>query len=102
MGMTRKVVVVGACRTSIGSFLGSLSDFSPGQLGAVVVREAVACARVAPDQVDEVVMGCVLDAGHGQGVARQAALWAGLPITVPVYGVNIVCGSSLKAIMLAA
>ncbi len=102
MSIDRQAVIVSACRTAIGSFLGTLSDFPPGKLGAVVVREAVTRAKVLPEQVDEVIMGCVLDAGHCQGVGRQAAIWGGLPVTTPAYGVNKLCGSGMKALILGA
>ncbi len=98
----RDVVFVSACRTAIGSYMGALSDFSPGKLGAVVVREAIQRAGIRPDQVDEVIMGNILSAGAGQGIARQAAIWGGVPVTTPAYTVNKLCGSGMKAISLAA
>jgi acetyl-CoA C-acetyltransferase len=95
-------VILSACRTAIGTFGGALKDVPAPDLGAVVVREAVRRAGIRPDQVDEVVLGCVLSAGLGMNPARQAALKAGLPETVPAHTVNKVCGSGLKAVMLAA
>ncbi len=98
----REVVIAGACRTPIGAFQGALAPFSATELGALVVREAVRRAGVDPRQVDEVIMGCVLPAGVGQAPARQAALKAGLPVEVTCMTINKVCGSGLKAVMLAA
>jgi acetyl-CoA C-acetyltransferase len=98
----RQVVIVSACRTPIGSFLGTLSSLSAPQLGAIVISEAVKRARISPDQVDEVFMGCVLSAGVGQAPARQASIFAGLPNTVPCTTVNKVCGSGMKSVMLAS
>src|SRR6516165_8244319 len=94
--------ILSAVRTPIGKYLGSLADLTAPQLGATVVEEAMRRARVPKDRVDEVIMGNVLQAGVGQNPARQAALKAGLPDTVPAYTVNKVCGSGLKAVMLAA
>lgn len=94
-------VIVSACRTPVGSFLGSLSGLKATELGAIVVREAVKRACLKPEQIDEVIMGCVLQAGLGQSPARQAALGAGLPDKVGVLTVNKVCASGLKAVMLA-
>jgi acetyl-CoA C-acetyltransferase len=92
-------VILGACRTPIGSFGGALKDVSAVDLGAVVIREAIARARVTPADVGDVVMGCVLQAGIGMNVARQAGLKAGLPIEVPGETVNRVCGSGLQAVV---
>jgi acetyl-CoA C-acetyltransferase len=97
-----QVVVISGCRTPIGTFGGALKDVSAVTLGAVAVREAVRRAGVRPDQVDEVVLGCILQAGLGMNPARQAAIHAGLPESVPAHTVNKVCGSGLKAVMLAA
>ncbi len=97
----REVVIVGAARTPVGSFLGVLSALSAPQLGATAIREALRRAGVAPDDVDEVIMGNVLQAGVGQAPARQAALFAGLPTKVECLTINKVCGSGLKAVMLA-
>jgi len=100
--MIREVVITSACRTPIGSFGGCLSGISSPKLGAVVVKEAVARTNIHADQVDQVIMGCVLPAGTGQAPARQAALYAGLPESVECLTINKVCGSGLKSVMLAA
>jgi acetyl-CoA C-acetyltransferase len=94
--------LLSAARTPIGKFLGGLADLSAPQLGGLALAEALKRANVAPVQVDEVVMGNVVQAGVGQAPARQAALAAGLPDTIAAYAVNKVCGSGLKAVMLAA
>jgi len=98
--MTSSYLISG-CRTPIGKYLGSLSALPAPQLGAAAIREAIRRAGVRPDDVDEVIMGCVLTAGVGQAPARQAALAAGLPPTVAALTINKVCGSGLKAVMLA-
>ncbi len=98
----KDVVIVSAVRTPVGKFLGALSELSAVELGAMAVREAVRRAGVAPDSVDECVMGCVLPAGLGQHPARQTALRAGLNDTVSALTINMVCGSGLKAVALAA
>jgi acetyl-CoA C-acetyltransferase len=98
----REVVIVSAVRTAVGSFNGSLSSFSAVELGSMVIKEAIARAGVAPESVDEVIFGNVLQAGLGQNPARQAAIKAGVPIEVPSYTVNKVCGSGLKTVNLAA
>jgi acetyl-CoA C-acetyltransferase len=95
-------LILSGVRTPIGKYLGALADVSAPQLGAVVVREALRRAQVPPDRVDEVICGNVLQAGVGQNPARQAALKAGLPDTIAAFTVNKVCGSGLKAVMLAA
>jgi acetyl-CoA C-acetyltransferase len=97
-----EAVIISAARTPVGKFLGSLKGFSATELGAIVVREAVKRAGVKPEDVDEVIMGCVIQAGLGQNPARQAALNAGIPSTVSAVTVNKVCGSGLKAVMMAA
>ena len=97
-----EAVIISAARTPVGKFLGALKGFSAPQLGAIVVREAVKRAGVKPEDVDEVIMGCVIQAGLGQNPARQAALNGGLPNTVSAVTVNKVCGSGLKAVMMAA
>ena len=97
-----EAVIVSAVRTPIGRFLGELSDLPAPRLGAVVVAEALKRAKAPPDRVDEVIMGNVVQAGVGQNPARQAALFAGLPDTIAAFTVNKVCGSGLKAVMLAA
>jgi acetyl-CoA C-acetyltransferase len=98
----REAVIVSAVRVPTGKFLGSLKGWSAPQLGALVVREAVARAGVEPASVDEVILGHVVSAWAGQAPARQAALGAGLPTTVAALTINKVCGSGLKAVMLAA
>ena len=95
-------VILSACRTPIGKYLGGLSPLPGPRLGALVIREAVRRAGVADDQVEEVIMGNVLQGGEGQAPARQAAIHAGLPGTIPALTINKVCGSGLKAVMLAA
>src|SRR5262249_8994282 len=92
-------VIVSACRTPIGSFGGALKDLSAADLGAVAIREAIARANVSPADIDDVLMGCVLQAGVGMNVARQAALKAGLPVGVPAETINRVCGSGLQAVL---
>ena len=96
------IVILGAARTPIGAFLGGLAPLSAPKLGSIAIRCALERARVAPDQVDEVFMGNVIQAGVGQAPARQAALGAGIPNSVPCTTVNKVCGSGLKTVMLAA
>lgn len=96
------VVIVSGTRTAVGKFGGSLKDFSPGQLGSVVLKDALKRVNVEQSAVDEVVMGIVLSAGHGQNVARQAAIGAGIPKEVPSFCVNKVCGSGLKSVVLGA
>ncbi|MBW2082612.1 MAG: acetyl-CoA C-acetyltransferase [Deltaproteobacteria bacterium] len=98
----RDVVIVSACRTPIGDFAGSLSTVSATDLGALVINEAIARAGITNDDVDEVIMGCVLPHGLGQNPARQAMVRAGLPWDVGAITVNKVCGSGLKAVMLGA
>lgn len=95
-------VIVSACRTPIGSFGGGLSSLPAPRLGAIVVEEAVKRAGIKKDDVDEVIMGCVLSSGVGQAPARQAAIFAGLPTSVQCMTINKVCGSGLKSVMLAA
>jgi acetyl-CoA C-acetyltransferase len=96
------VVILSACRTAIGHFGGAFKDVPAPELAAAVVAEAVKRSGVRPELVEEVVMGCTLQAGLGMNLARQAALKAGLPQSVPAHTVNKVCGSGLKAVMLAA
>jgi acetyl-CoA C-acetyltransferase len=93
------VVILSACRTPVGAFGGSLKDLSAPDLGAIVIREAVARAGVTPEDVGDVILGCVLQAGHGMNVARQAALAAGIPVETPAETVNRVCGSGLQAVV---
>ena len=98
----RDVVIVSAVRTAIGSFGGTLKNTPAKTLGAVSIKAALERAGVAGDQVDEVIMGCVLQGGLGQNVARQMMIEAGLPIEVPAMTINKVCGSGLRAVELAA
>lgn len=98
----REVVIASAVRTAIGKFGGILTPLSAPQMGAVVIKEALDRAALKPEQVDEVIMGNVLQAGLGQNPARQAAIFAGLPVEVPAFTVNKVCGSGLKCVELAA
>ena len=98
----REVVIVGAARTAIGKFGGTLKNVPTRQLGAVCIEEALKRAGVEKDQVDEVIMGCVLQGGLGQNVARQMMLDAGLPVEIPCFTINKVCGSGLRAVELAA
>lgn len=100
--MARKVVLAGACRTAIGVMGGALSSVSAPDLGTVVVKEALKRAGVKPEQVEEVYLGCVIQAGLGQNVARQAAVNAGIPVEVPATTVNVLCGSGLHCVNLAA
>ena len=95
----KEVYVVNCCRTAIGSFGGSLKDVPAAEMGAVVMKEALNRAGVKPEQVDEVMFGCILTAGLGQNVARQCALKAGIPISVPAYTVGMVCGSGMKSVI---
>ena len=97
-----EAVIVAAARTAIGRFGGALAKVSAPELGAIVIKEVLRRANVTPDQVDEVILGQVLTAGSGQNPARQASLKAGLPVSVPAMTINKVCGSGLKAVMLAA
>ncbi|MFM7280218.1 MAG: acetyl-CoA C-acetyltransferase [Planctomycetia bacterium] len=98
----KEVVIVSACRTPIAKFQGSLASFTAPKLGALAVAEALRRAKLDPAQVEEVIMGNVLQAGLGQNPARQAAIHAGIPNSVPAFTVNKVCGSGLKSVMLAA
>ena len=98
----KKIVLAGACRTAIGTMGGSLSTVPAAELGSVVIKEALARAGVPAEQIDHVYMGCVIQAGLGQNVARQASLKAGLPVTTPAVTVNVVCGSGLNCVNMAA
>lgn len=100
--MAKKVVIAGACRTAIGKMGGGLSTTPAADLGSIVIKEALNRAGVPADQVDHVYMGCVIQAGLGQNVARQASINAGLPIEVPAVTVNVVCGSGLNCVNMAA
>lgn len=96
--MSKKIVLAGACRTAIGKMGGALSNTPAADLGAIVIKEALNRAGVKPEQVDEVLMGCVIQAAQGQNVARQASIKAGLPIEVPAVTLNVVCGSGLNCV----
>ena len=100
--MAKKIVLAGACRTAIGTMGGTLSTTSSQELGAAVIRDALGRTGIKPEQVDFVYMGCVLQAGLGQNVARQASLKAGLPVEIPAVTINVVCGSGLDSVNLAA
>ena len=100
--MAETAVIVAGCRTPVGKFQGALSSLTATQLGAIVVKEAVQRAGIKPEAVEEVILGNVLQAGLGQNPARAAAIWGGIPDAVPAVTINKVCGSGLKAIMLAA
>ena len=103
--MAGKVVIAGACRTAVGKMGGALSTTPVEKLGSIVIKEALTRAGIPEDkydQVDEVLMGCVIQAGQGQNVARQSAIHAGLPVTVPAVTLNVVCGSGLNAVNMAA
>jgi acetyl-CoA C-acetyltransferase len=102
MSETREVVIISAVRTPVGKFQGALKNFKATDLGAMIVRESVRRAGVKPEEVDEVIMGCVIQAGLGQNPARQAALRGGLPPSVSAVSINKVCGSGLKSVMLAS
>ena len=95
----KELYVVNCCRTAIGSFGGSLKDVPATELGAIVVKEALNRAGVKPEQVDEVMFGCILTAAQGQNVARQASIKAGIPYSVPAYTVGMVCGSGMKSMI---
>ena len=102
INMTKKVVLAGACRTAIGKMGEALSNTPAAELGSIVIKEALNRAGVKPEQVDEVLMGCVIQAAQGQNVARQASIKAGLPIEVPAVTLNVVCGSGLNCVNQAA
>ena len=98
----KDLYVVNCCRTAVGSYGGSLKDTPAADLGAIVVKEALKRANVAPENVDELMFGCILTAGLGQNVARQVGIKAGLPYSVPAYTVGMVCGSGMKSVIEAA
>ena len=100
--MAKKIVIASACRTAIGSMGGSLSTVPAAELGAIVIKEALKRAKVEPNKVDMVYMGCVIQASQGQNVARQCSIKAGLPVEVPAMTLNVVCGSGLDAVNMAA
>ena len=95
----REVYVINCCRTAVGSFGGSLKDVSAVDLGAAVVKEALKRAGVAPEQVDELMFGCILTTGLGQNIARQIGVKAGLPFSIPAHSVNMLCGSGMKTVV---
>ena len=94
-----KVFIVSAKRTPIGSFMGALSSVHPAELGSIVVKDILNETKVDKSRIDEVIVGNILPAGLGQGVARQVSIGAGLPVEVPAYSINMVCGSGMKTIM---
>lgn len=98
----KEVVIVSAVRTAIGSYGGALSGISAAKLGAIVIKEAMSRIGLNGEEVDEVYMGCILQAGQGQGIARQSAVLAGLPVEVPATTINMLCGSGLRTVSLAA
>ena len=98
----REVVIASAVRTAIGSFSGSLSGVSAVELGVIAAKEAISRAGIASDVVDQTILGCVLQAGQGQGVARQVAVKAGIPVERPAMTINMICGSGLRAVEMAA
>jgi acetyl-CoA C-acetyltransferase len=100
--MPKEIVLAGAVRTAIGKFGGTLSSVSVADLGALVIKESIVRAGIASSYVDEVIMGCCLQAGLGQNVTRQAAVKAGISIETPAFTVNNVCGSGLKCVNLAS
>lgn len=100
--MAKKIVLAGACRTAIGSMGGALSGVSAPDLGAIVIKEALNRAGVPAEKVDHVYMGCVIQAGLGQNVARQSSLKAGIPVETPAVTINVVCGSGLNAVNMSA
>lgn len=98
----KEVYIVNCCRTAVGSFGGALKDVPSPELGALVIKEALKRSEVKPEWVNEVMFGCVLGGGLGQNVARQASIKAGLPVEVPAYTINMVCGSGMKSVIEAA
>ncbi|WP_282929466.1 acetyl-CoA C-acetyltransferase [Anaerococcus sp. Marseille-Q7828] len=100
--MTKKVVIASAARTPVGSYGGAFKTVSARELGAVAAKEAIKRAGIKPEDIDESILGCVLQAGNGQNIARQIALDAGIPIEKPAMTLNIVCGSGLRSVSLAA
>ncbi len=100
--MSREVVILSAARTPVGRYLGSLTDIPAKQLGAIAITEALKRAGVTPEEVEEVIMGNVLQAGQGQNPARQASLAAGIPEHIPAWSLNLVCASGVKSVHVAA
>jgi len=95
----KKVYIISAKRTPIGKMFGALSNFTPADLAAVVIKNIIAETGIPPAQIDEVIGGNILSAGHGQGIMRQASVKAGIPVETPAYSINMVCGSGLKSVM---
>ena len=100
--MEKEIVIVSAVRTAVGSFNGALAGFSAVDLGVIAAREAILRAGIQPADVDETIIGNILSAGLGQNVARQISVKSGVPITSPAMSINILCGSGLRAVSLAA
>ncbi len=100
--MSKKIVLAGACRTAIGKFGGTLANVPVADIGTTVVKESMKRAGIQPDQVDEVILGCVYQSGVGQNIARQVSVYSGIPISVPAFTLNNMCGSGLKSINVAA
>lgn len=100
--MAREVVVVGLCRTPIGTFGGTLKDAKTVELGRIVMEESIKRSGVKPEQIDEVIFGCVLQGGQGQNVARQSMIHAGIPKETTAFTINKVCASGMRAVQLAA
>lgn len=100
--LMEKVIIASACRTAIGKFGGTLANVSAAELGSIVIKEAISRAGISPDAVDQVYMGCVIQAGLGQNVARQSSIKAGIPIQTPAVTINVVCGSGLEAVNMGA
>eukprot|EP00096_Caligus_rogercresseyi_P005184 TRINITY_DN2018_c0_g1_i1.p1 TRINITY_DN2018_c0_g1~~TRINITY_DN2018_c0_g1_i1.p1 ORF type:complete len:154 (-),score=19.25 TRINITY_DN2018_c0_g1_i1:80-541(-) len=98
----KEIVIVSAVRTPIGSFMGGLADMPADALGSIVISSALERGKLAPKDVSEVIMGQVLTAGQGQNPARKASMNAGIPHTIPAYGISLVCGSGLKAVIAGA
>ena len=98
----REVVIASGARTAIGNFNGSLAGVSAVDLGVTAVKEAIKRAGITPEMVDDTIMGCILQAGLGQGVARQVAVKSGIPVEKPAYTINMICGSGLRAVQVAA
>ena len=98
----KDIYLVSSCRTAIGTFGGSLKDTPAPELGAIVAKAAIERAGLKPENIDEVMFGCILTAGLGQNVARQVAVKAGIPVEVPAYTVGMVCGSGMKSVIEAA
>ena len=98
----KEVVIASAVRTPIGSFQGAFQNVSAAELGTIAIKEALNRANISPDMVDETLLGCVLQAGLYQGVARQAAINAGIPVEKPALAINMICGSGLRSVAMAA